>query len=380
MYDLVVKGGLLIDPHQGICEHMDIAISKRKIADVRKGINAAMAKQVINASDMIVTPGLIDIHTHCCYKIAYLAIDPESMCLAKGSTTIADAGSTGELLFPAFREYVINRSKTRIYAFINIESLGMIEFAKNQKWAKLITDYEDLFIHSDNTLKMIHENKDIIVGIKWAHHTLKGLKLAREVADKAGCILMAENHYQPETLKYMKSGDILTHIFHAHPASLKLRPNDGLLDEKGRVQQEFFDAIRRGVLLDVGHGMGSFSWKVAEQAFREDIKPDTISTDLWVESIKTAYNMPTVMSKFLLLGMSLEEVIRASTAKPAEVLGKLGEIGTLKIGSCADITILKLQKGRFPLLDTLGEVRCGQERLITVGVIRGGDVVYNRLS
>ena len=373
LYDIVIKNGTVIDPSQGIHEPKDVAISEGKIVDLRKGINGSNARFVIDASGMIVTPGLIDIHVHCCYGIAHLAIDPELICLAKGTTTVLDAGSTGELNFMGFRKYVIENARTRIFALLNIESLGMIEYARNQKWAGLITGQDELFINIEGTLDVIKRNRDVILGIKWAHHSLKGLKLAREAADKAGCILMAENHHQPGALKYMKKGDIITHLYHG----IRKEKHDGLLDENGKVQPEFFDAVKRGVIMDVGHGAGSFRWPVAEKGIEQGIKPDTISTDLHINSFNgPAYDMPTTMSKFLHLGLSLEEVIKASTTRPAEVLGKQDVIGTLKVGACGDVTILKLIEGKFPLLDVKREGRICRQRLINVRVIRNGEIVF----
>ena len=345
-YDIVIKNGTVIDPSQDTHEVMDIAISRGKIIDLQRGINASNARYVIDASGMIVTPGLIDLHVHCCYGIIHIAIDPELTCLAKGSTTVLDAGSTGELNFMGFKRYVIRNSRTRIFALLNIESLGMIEYSRsNQKWASLITGKDELFINVEGTVDVIKENRDVILGIKWAHHSLRGVKLAREAADKAGCLLMAENHHQPETLKYMKKGDIITHLYHG----LHQEEHDGLLDEDGNVQSEFFDAKRRGVIMDVGHGARSFRWPVAEKAIAEGIKPDTISTDLYIDSLNgPARDMPTTMSKFLYLGLPLEEVIRASTTTPAEVIKKQEYIGTLKVGACGDVAIFKLEEGKFP--------------------------------
>lgn len=373
-YDIVIKNGTVIDPSQDIHEVMDVAISKSKIIDLRRGINASNARYVIDASGMIVTPGLIDLHVHCCYGIIHIAIDPELACLAKGSTTVVDAGSTGELNFMGFKRYVIRNSRTRVFALLNIESLGMIEYSRpNQKWASLITGKDELFINVEGTVDVIKENRDVILGIKWAHHSLRGVKLAREAADKAGCLLMAENHHQPETLKYMKKGDIITHLYHG----LHQEEHDGLLDEDGNVQSEFFDAKRRGVIMDVGHGARSFRWPVAEKAIEEGIKPDTISTDLYIDSLNgPARDMPTTMSKFLFLGLSLEEVIRASTTTPAEVIKKQEYIGTLKVGACGDVAIFKLEEGKFPLFDVAGEGRISRQRLVTVRVIRNGEVVY----
>jgi len=374
LYDVIIKNGIVIDPSQEIYEPMDVAISKGRIVDVRKGINASNSRYVIDASEMIVSPGLVDIHVHCCYGIAHLAIDPELICLAKGTTTVLDAGSTGELNFMGFRKYIIERARTRIYALLNIESLGMIEYSRtNQKWPSLITGRDELFINIEGTVDMIKRNRDVILGIKWAHHGVEGVKLARKAADRAGCLLMAENHHQPETLKYMNKGDVITHLYHG----LRMKQHDGLLDEDGNVQSEFFDAVKRGVIMDVGHGARSFRWPVAEKGIEQGIRPDTISTDLHAGSFNgPAYDMPTTMSKFLYLGLSLEEVIRASTTKPAEVLGKGDEIGTLKIGACGDVTVMKLIEGRFPLEDVEGESRLCRKRLIVTKIIKNGEIAF----
>jgi dihydroorotase len=376
MYDLVIKGGFVIDPFQEINEVMDVAISRGKIVDVRSGINIEGTKHVVDASGLLVTPGLIDIHVHCSYNMAHLSVDPEFSCLAKGSTTVLDAGSMGQLNFMGFRKYLIDRSRTRILALLNIESLGMIEVHHKEEWPKLIMDYEEMFINIKETLKVIRENQDIITGIKWAHHTPKGLSLARKAADEAKCVLMAENHYEPETVKCLNKGDIITHIFHAHKPSLKRSLHDGLLDEEGNVQHEFFDAIKRGVILDVGHGAGSFSWQVAEEAFKQGIKPDTISTDLHMGSFNgPAFDLPTTMSKFLLLGMPLYDVVKASTITPAKVLGKQDEIGNLKPGACADLALFKLEEGKFVFTDVYENKRVGHQRLIIRKVIRGGEII-----
>lgn len=373
MYDLVVKNGVVIDPSQGMHENKDVAISKGKIVEVQKGINAAGAERVVDASGMMVIPGIIDIHVHCCHRIAHIGIAPEFVCLAKGSTTVLDAGSTGELNFMGFRRYVIDASRTRIFALLNIESLGMIEFAvKNQRWPRLITGRDEVFINIDGALEMVEKNRDVILGLKWAHHGLEGLRLAREAADKAGCLLMAENHLQPESLKYLKKGDVVTHLFHG----VRMEQHDGLLDEDAKVQPEFFEARKRGVILDVGHGAGSFTWRVAEEAFKQGVRPDTISTDLHVMNFTgPVYDMPTTMSKFLFLGMSLDEVIKASTTKPSEVLGKQNEIGTLRIGACADLTIFKLDEGKFTFLDVEGNGRISRQKLTVTNVIKNGEVV-----
>ena len=379
MYDIVIKNGLVIDPYLGLYEKRDVAVSNGRVEAVESNIASSNAKKVIDATGMIVTPGLIDLHTHVSYNVVMLGVDPESSCLMKGSTTVVDAGSTGHLNFIPFKKYVIEKSRTRIFAMLNIESLGMIEFMNRdrERWPQLLTCldgiFTPLFVNIDDTVKTIEENRDTILGIKWAHHHIMGLELARKVADRAKCLIMSENHYSRDALKCLKKGDILTHLYRLSRLETK---DYGLFDEEMKILPEFFEAVKRGVILDTGHGRGSFSWNVAEKAISEGIKPDTISTDLWTGNVNgPVYDMPTTMSKFLLLGMSLEEVVKASTTKPAEILGKLGEIGTLKPGAYADITVLKLREGKFVYEDTLGEKRIGHKKLEPAHIIREGSII-----
>ncbi len=385
MYDVVVKGGTLIDPAQDINEKMDVAILRGKIERVSKTIAEGNARRVIDASGMIVTPGLIDIHTHTAYNVVRLCIDPETACLLKGTTTVVDAGSTGELNFAPFREYVMRPSRVRILAFVNIESLGMVEFVDNerstdQSWPDLITGIDEsfapLFVNMKNTAELIRKNRKTIVGIKWAHHGIKLMALAREAADRSGCALMVENHFMPEGLKYVRKGDLVTHLYHNYN-----NPHTGHVDglvHRGKVHPEFHDAVKRGVLLDVGHGKGSFVWKIAEIAFKDGIRPQTISTDLWIANLNgPVYDLPTTIAKLLYLGMNLEEVVRACTATPASAVKKLGEIGTLRHGACADVTIFKLKNGKFPLIDVTGAARMGTQMPTPIHVIRGGTVVVS---
>ncbi|MGC8949560.1 MAG: amidohydrolase family protein [Thermoprotei archaeon] len=375
-YDLLIKNGLVIDPYQRIYDVRDVAVFNGTVAALESNIASNGVRCVIDAKNMIVVPGLIDLHAHVSHNVVMLGVDPEEACLKKGVTTVVDAGSTGHLNFIPFKKYVIEKSRARIFAMLNIESLGMIEFMhrSSERWPELLTClngiFTPLFVNIDETVKMIKEHYDTILGIKWAHHHITGLELARKAADKIKCPIMAENRHIPESLKYLKKGDILTHLYIKRD---KEKDYGSILDDSMQILPEYIEAIKRGVIMDVGHGKGSFSWKVAEKAIKEGIKPHTISTDLWVENINgPVYDLPTTMSKFLLLGISLEEVIKATTAKPAEVIGRLGEIGTLKPGACADITILKLLEGKYVYEDTLGEKRIGNKKLETVHVIRKG--------
>jgi dihydroorotase len=378
LYDLIVKNGLVVDPASGTNEEMDLAVTKGRVAAVEAKIPDNHASRVIDASGMIVTPGLIDIHAHVALELVRLSVDAEASCLLKGSTTVVDAGSIGELSYKAFNRFIMATSRARILAFLNIESLGMVEWVdsppsySDQKWAELLTASDEVyashFINVDNTVKVIQSNRDTIVGIKWAHHGLKSLAMARAAANKAGCILMIEKHHVPESLKYVTKGDIVTHIY--LPVAGRGKTNSE------EVFPELIDAKKRGVLFDVGHGKESFSWKVAELAIKENLKPDTISTDLWAGNLNgPVFDLPTTMAKFLHLGMTLEEVVNATTATPANLIGKVG-IGSLKLGACADISIFRLQEGRFPLTDCYGERRMATRMFVPIHVIRDGRIIF----
>jgi dihydroorotase len=380
LYDLIVRNGLLVDPSCDIREERDIALKNGRVSAVEPRISEGQAARVLDASGMIVTPGLVDIHTHTALDLVRLSVDPEQACLLKGTTTAVDAGSTGELNYKPFKKFIMKNNRPRILAFLNIESLGMLEFVDSppaytdQKWSELLCAFDEvyapLFINIDKTVRMIQEEREAIVGIKWAHHGLKGLALAREAADKARCPLMIEKHHVPESLKYVKKGDILTHIY------LPVSDRYGSTSFQ-EFLPEFFDALKRGVLLDVGHGKSSFSWRLAELGMKEQLKPYTISTDLWVGNLNgPVFDMPTTMSKFLYLGMTLEEVVKASTFNPAYAIGRAGKIGTLAPGACADIATFRLQEGKFPLVDCYGESRMATRMLISTHVIRGGDVIF----
>jgi len=380
----VIRGGLVVDPAQEINERRDIAVSRGRVAAVEARISGGNAKRVLDASGMLVTPGLVDLHAHTARDVTRVSIDADRACLLKGTTTVVDAGSTGEILFPSFRKFVLDKSRIRMFALINIESPGMVYLTGSsgpqeidRLWAELTTamneQYIPLFVNMRNTVKTIKQNRSVIVGIKWAHHRINGMALAREAADKAGCMLMIENRFMPDCLKYVKKGDVITHTYGNWAV-----PEAGLLSlvEDGKVKPDYFKAVRRGVKLDVGHGLGSFSWRVAEIALREGLAPFSISTDLWAGNIAgPVFDLPTTMTKFLHLGMSLEDVIRASTWNPASLIQSQERFGTLKPGSCADVALFKLSEGRFPLIDSSGEGRTATKKLVPMHVVRAGKVV-----
>lgn len=372
-YDTLVKGGILIDPAQEIEEEYDVAVSGGRVEAVEKNIPSTSAKTVIDASGMIVTPGIIDLHVHVCYSICpRLGVVPDEACLHNGATTVLDVGSAGHIVFPSFREFIISKSRTKIYALLNIGSIGLVTFFYDKIKSVLLSPE---MIEPSETAACIEKNRDIIKGIKWHHvYGQEALLYARQVADKTGTFIMCENSalysYPIDiVLKFMRSGDILTHCFHGGPAP-------AVIDEDGKLRPEIEDAYRRGILFDVGHGQASFSFKVAEKAIQNGLMPTTISTDLHLGNINgPVYDIGTTLSKFLLLGLSLSDVVKRATINPAKVLGIHDRLGSLKPGSIADIAVWKLMQGRFEFVDCYGEKRVGDKLLKPVYVVSNGELV-----
>ncbi|MFQ6095784.1 MAG: amidohydrolase/deacetylase family metallohydrolase [Candidatus Bathyarchaeia archaeon] len=376
MFDIIVKDGLLIDPSQGIHSERDIAFYAGRVAAVEENMEATPgkdAKHIIDASNRIVTPGLIDIHVH--VHQGALGLNPEAL-LNTGTTTALDAGTFGALTFPLGFRSMANSSTVRLYAFLNISSLGLSDRPELED----IT-YGDV----DKAVRVCQENRDLIKGIKVRltenalrkSNPLDALRLAREAADKAGLPLMVHGIRTnqtdllkgvtlPDVLAEMKKGDILTHTFARYT---------GILGEDGEVIPALREAVKRGVIIDVGHGIGSFSFHVAKRALEQGVQPDTISSDLHKASyMGPVFDLPTTMSKFMHLGLSLDEVVRKVTETPAEALGLGDSLGTLKVGAVADAVIFELERGKFTFTDSFGVKETVNERLVPKVVIRGGEV------
>lgn len=371
-YDLLIKGGKVVDPSQNLEAARDIAITGGKIARIEANIPAAQAREVVNASGKIVTPGLIDLHTHVFPYVGPYGIEPDPYCVHRGVTTVIDAGTAGAFTFPAFRRFVIERAATRIRALVHVVSIGMVAGSTPN-----MGELEDLrYCVPKLAVDCAKANRDLIVGFKIRfsrqytdENDYEGMKRARETADEAGLPLMIHigGSYSPlgKFLALMKKGDVVTHSFNSHP--------HGLLDDAGKITPEVADARSRGVLFDVGHGAGSFSFKVMQKCLAQGFRPDTISSDLYSANIHgPVYDLVTTLSKFLLLGMSLREVIERATVKPARVFNFGAEIGTLKPGAEADVAVLELRDGDFTFTDSDGKTRTGRQELQPVVTVRGG--------
>ena len=373
-YDLLLKGGHVIDSRNGINAVRDVAIKDGKIAAVSSNIPAAQAAKTVDAAGLYVTPGLVDIHVHVypgdrtAYSGGPNSVYPDGFTLESCTTTVADAGSSGWRNFEDFKRKIIDTSKTRVTAFLNIVGYGMgggpIEQNLHDMQAKPTAD-------------MALKHKGVIVGVKSAHYSgPEWDPYARSV--EAGTIanipvMVDFGSARVRTIaelftKYFRPGDIYTHAYAGGGRG-------ELID--GKVNPAIFAAQKKGIIFDIGHGGGSFVWRTAVQAFKEGYYPDSISTDLHIGSMNAGMkDMLNVMSKFLALGMPLADIIQRSTWNPANEI-KLEHLGHLSVGAPADVAVLRLEKGKFGFLDQRGGRLDGTQKLGCELTVREGAVVYD---
>ena len=368
-FDLLIRGGDVVDPGGGNEGRLDVAVTRGRIAAVSRKIPPESAFQVIEAGGQIVTPGLVDLHTHVFHKITYWGIDPDPLAARTGVTTWNDAGSVGAITLPGFRDFVVRPAKVGITAFLNISSVGLV-----------CDDYECAtphYLDVDLFRRLVEHNSDLVLGVKvrmgnlvpFVGDALEPLRRARQAADACELPLMMHISFGPpsiaEVLPFLKPNDVLTHCFTGHPMKI--------VDDQGRLLEVAERAWESGIVMDVGHGTGSFSFETAEAIMAAGRKPDVISTDLHQLSVNgPTFDLPTTLSKFIHLGMSLRDVVEAATARPAAVLGLEREVGTLQPGSRADIALFRLLEGDFPLQDIHGNVRHASQLLRNTATIVGG--------
>ena len=376
-----MKGGHVIDPKNRIDTVMDIAITGNKISQVARNIPGSNAKKVIDVKGLYVTPGIIDMHVHVFNGTeldAYIAngltsLPPDGFTFRAGVTTVVDAGSSGWRNFRLFKKQTIDRSQTRVLALLNIVGNGMTSRFEEQD----VTDMNPA--QTANMIKKLFP--DIIVGIKAAHFwgDFTQVDRAVEAGKLANVPVMVDfgEHDPPNSIedlfmKHLRPGDIFTHTFSYGPAN-----RETVVDENGKVKPFVFDAQKRGIIFDVGHGGGAFSWRQAVPSMQQGFRPNVISTDLHSESMNGGMkDLSNVMSKFLNMGMSLQDVILRTTWNPATVI-KRPELGNLSVGSEADIAVFSVRKGDFGFVDIRRTKIKGTQKLETEMTIRAGKIVWD---
>ena len=373
-YDLLLDNGYVLDPANGVEGYRDVAIADGKIAAVAEEIDPARAKRVLDVSGLYVTPGLIDLHVHV-FSTTNIegawagdnSVRPDSYSFRTGVTTMVDAGSSGWRNFETFRHTVIDRAQTRVLALINIAGFGMITD---------ITEQGDF--DPDEVARLAKKHSDVVVGVKSAHYQgpdWGSVDAAVDAGEQADIPVMVDFGYFlpsrpfPElVLEHLRPGDMPTHCF---------RGPVPWLDENGKIYPYLFEARKRGIKFDVGHGGGSFVFRLAAPVVAQGFYPDSISTDLHTGSMNgTMMDLPTTMSKFLAMGMPLDEVIRASTSNPADQIGR-SDLGRLTVGAPADVAVLRVLRGEFRYRDASGGGVTGSQRLQAELTLKDGRIVWD---
>ena len=375
-YDLVLRGGTLLDPGQSINGRRDIALKGGKVAAVAERIDPALAAEVVDVTGKLVTPGLIDLHGHFYHRGIGVGVNADEPCLSSGVTTGVDGGSAGWANYGAMRDYVFPPRKTRLLAFLHIGAAGLL---LNRVVGGELHDIR--VADADRTADTIKENPGFLIGVKvridtkavsgWEAAT--ALKRAREAADKAGVRLMVHIAHTPiplpEILEQLGPGDIATHAFAAH--------NEGILDKNDKIRPDVRAAADRGVVMDVGDAGSLFDVDIARTALNQGFPPTTISTDMFnAPPTWTLYRMNDLVSRFHALGLPLEEAVAASTVRPARVIGLDHEIGSLAPGMVGDVAVFDQREGEVQWRDNADKTVRGRFRLDPFLTLRDGVVVW----
>jgi dihydroorotase len=380
--DILLKGGHVIDPKNKIDSKMDVAITGGKISQVAPDISAKNVKNVIDATGMFISPGLIDMHVHAFYgtdPVSYIAngwdaLAPDGYTFRAGVTTVVDAGSAGWRNFRDFKKQTIDRSQTRILAFLNIVGVGMYGRFEEQD----ITD-----MNPQMTSYMITRLfPDVIIGVKSAHYwgpDFTQVDRAVEAGNLAKVPVMVDlgEHHPPLSIeelfaKHLRPGDIWTHTYANGPKDREVP-----VDDNGKVKPFIFEAQKKGIIFDVGHGGGAFHWSQAVPSIQQGFIADVISSDLHTGSMNSGMkDMTNLMSKFLAMGLSVQDVILRTTWNPASVI-KRPDLGNLSVGTVADVAVFSVRKGDFGFLDVRGKKLKGTQKLEAELTIRAGRIVWN---
>ncbi len=367
-YDLVIAGGRVLDPGAGIDGVMDVAVVGDRVAAVDPELDRTGAREVIDAAGHIVTPGLVDLHTHVYWGVTYWGIEPDPVAARSGVTTWLDVGSAGAYSFPGFRRYVAEPSRARVYCLLNLSAIGLV--APTYEFANL--DYCNV----DLAARIVEANRDLVLGIKARidRNTTRGtgirpLELARELADRVGLPLMVHIGTAPpdidEVAALLRPGDILTHCFTGQDMRIT--------GPGAPVRADIRELHARGLILDIGHGAGSFSYEVTEAALEQGLLPDVISSDIHQLSVQgPMFDLPTTLSKFLNLGLTLSQVIERATSRPAAAMRR-PDLGTLRPGSAADLALFRVEEGEYTFHDVQMAPRRGTRRLVNTLTLVAGE-------
>jgi len=368
-YDLVIKNGTVIDPAQGVHAKKDIAVAGGKIAAIEDSISDANTHDVIEAEGLLVTPGLVDLHVHVWWGVAHLAVEADPACVHRGVTTAIDAGSSGANTIAGFHRYVMDQAATRVLAFLHISGMGQLDNdigeLEDIRWARVEKAVEAAKLHADKIVGIKVRLTDNIVG----PNDLVALDRALEAGEELNKPVMIHvggsvNQFE-QFMEKLRPGDIVTHSFTGRP--------HGILDNNNKVVDAAWDAMNRGIIFDVGHGAGSFSFPVAEACLEQGLGPGTVSSDVHRYNIRgPVFDLMTTLSKYIHLGYSVDEALALGTMKPAAAVGLPDHIGTLKLGADADIAVIQHREGPVTFTDADGNERAGKQLMLPVETLRKG--------
>ena len=369
-YDLLLKGGTVIDAAQDLNAPRDVAIANGVIAAVESDIPERTATQTVSVKDRYITPGLIDIHTHVYYGVTTWGIRADAVCPTAGTTTVVDAGSPSWVTFPGFREFIAEPAQTNILTYIHISGIGLV-------YGPIGEMIDIAYAAPERVADTLQQHRDITVGVKVRQgkmqvgdNGVEPLTLAIEAAERAGTSVMCHigaGVPLPEILGLLRPGDVITHCFQGN--------GDNIIDEKGRIIPEAWKAREDGVIFDVGHGAGSFHYEVAQRAMEQGFISDVISTDLHTGNINgPVYDLPTTLSKLMHLGLPLADVIEKATFSAAKAIQREEQIGNLKVGTVADIAVFDVLEGQFEYFDSHGTKFIGDKKLKAELTIRKGKI------
>ena len=369
-YDILLKGGTVIDAAQNLNAVRDVAITGGVIAAIEQDIPEGAATQTINVKDKFVTPGLVDIHTHVYYGVTTWGIRADGVCPTAGTTTVVDAGSPSWVTFPGFREFIAEPAQTNILTYIHISGIGLV-------YGPVGEMHDMAYADPGRVAETLQAHRDMTVGVKVRQgkmqvgdNGVEPLKLAIEAAERSETPVMCHigaGVPLPDILRLLRPGDVITHCFQGN--------GDNIIDEKGRVIPEAWKAREDGIIFDVGHGAGSFRYEIAQRAMEQGFISDVISTDLHTGNINgPVYDLPTVLSKLMHLGLSLEEVIEKATISAAKAIRHEEQLGHLKVGTVADVAVFEVLDGEFEFFDAHDTKFIGNKKLKATLTIREGKV------